>query len=253
MFVRYDNIGDTFRDLLDSFTDREQILALFNEFLSAARPGKLSLLAIKGNGGAGKTFLPSYLDERICPELGWQTCRISFAEADLDFRFLLDAIGDALERYVPHDSFERYTAECNEFIRSFDAYHATLAIQQKVEAKDLSSISNVHQSVYVDAQLQERALQLRYELTRALKRLARVMQRPLCLFIDSLNSVTGGTAEIHNWFWRDLLPGIVKAASFSALTDESVSTAYAVTQLLGALGTSVAGEAAGLMDRLSRR
>lgn len=48
----------TFRDPLDYFTDREEILQLFEQSLDAAKTGMLRLLAIKGNSGIGKTLMP---------------------------------------------------------------------------------------------------------------------------------------------------------------------------------------------------
>jgi hypothetical protein len=43
-----------YRDQLDNFTDREQIMHLFEQFLHVAQPGQLRLLAIKGNSAREK-------------------------------------------------------------------------------------------------------------------------------------------------------------------------------------------------------
>jgi hypothetical protein len=55
-----------FRDRLDYLTDREEILKLFKRFLRSSEGNSL-LLTIRGNSGSGKTFLISYLANRICP------------------------------------------------------------------------------------------------------------------------------------------------------------------------------------------
>ncbi len=68
------------RDSLDSFTDREDIFAQFEQFQRVARSGQSRLLAIKDNSGTGKTFLMEYLTRRVCPAAGWQTGQLTFAQ-----------------------------------------------------------------------------------------------------------------------------------------------------------------------------
>ena len=60
-------IDQIYRDPLDSFTDREKIIHLFEQFLHVAQPNQLRLLAIRGNSGTGKTFLISYLTTTHLP------------------------------------------------------------------------------------------------------------------------------------------------------------------------------------------
>src|SRR4051794_35008304 len=93
-------------DPLEDFHDRQQVLDLFEKLLSAARPGRFHLLAIKGNSGTGKTFLTSYLAERICPALGWQSGQMRFSRSEPDFRSILRGIEDGLKGCVPNKSLE---------------------------------------------------------------------------------------------------------------------------------------------------
>ena len=81
--------GDDAHNPLDSFTDREDILTLFRRILRSAQAGHLHLVAIKGNSGTGKTFLISYLLERVCPLFPWQAGAMSFAQSTPDFRTIL--------------------------------------------------------------------------------------------------------------------------------------------------------------------
>jgi hypothetical protein len=154
-----------YRDPLDSFTDREQIVNLLEQFLHIAQPGQLRLLAIKGNSGTGKTFLISYLTTHVCPELGWKTGQLSFAQSLPDFHAILAGLEAALKGCLPHQRLKQYRDKRDEYYRSFDEYRATITIHQNVEANDRSSIvSSINQSVQVNAQLRERELHLRAEL-----------------------------------------------------------------------------------------
>lgn len=89
-----------FRDPLDSFTDREEILTIFEQFLRSARPGHFRLLAVKGNSGTGKSFLISYLSERVCAHLHRHTSQISFSQSAIpDFPFLVSGLEALLKGY----------------------------------------------------------------------------------------------------------------------------------------------------------
>jgi tetratricopeptide (TPR) repeat protein len=201
-----------FHDLLDSFTDREAILNLFEQSLGTIQPGQLRVLAIKGNSGTGKTFLISYLTRRVCPRLNWQSGQLSFAQSTPDFRSILMGIEDALKDCVPRESLKRYREKRDEYNRRFDEYRASIIITLNVEASDQSSISNVGQSVQVNAQLRERELHLRSELTRALIELSEESTSPLCLFIDGYERLTEGDLELDGWLWEELLLELAKAS-----------------------------------------
>jgi DNA replication protein DnaC len=102
-------VADTFnenlaRDPLDCFTDREEILTQFQHLLHSAQTGTFHLLAIKGQSGTGKTFLIEYLSKRICPQAGWQTGVLAYAQSFPDFRTLLDGVEDGLKKCVPRQS-----------------------------------------------------------------------------------------------------------------------------------------------------
>ncbi len=108
-----------YHDPLDSFTDREQIVYLFEQFLHVAQPGQLRLLAIKGNSGTGKTFLISYLTTHVGPKLGWKSGQLSFAQFLPDFRAILAGLEAALKGCVPHPSLKQYRDKRDEYNRSF--------------------------------------------------------------------------------------------------------------------------------------
>src|SRR5205807_596164 len=95
----------TYRDPLENFTDREEILALFEQILLSAQAGQLRHLAIRGNSGTGKTFLLEYLMHRVCPALKWQNGQLSFVP---DFRSILMGLEDAFKNCVPLESLEQY-------------------------------------------------------------------------------------------------------------------------------------------------
>jgi len=200
-------------DLLDSFTDREPILAQFERLLHSAQPGQFQLLAVKGNSGTGKTFLIEYLGRRVCPPAGWQIEQLAFAESMPDFRPILDSLEDALKDCVPRSSLQQYRGKREVYIHSFDDYRTTITIDLKVEAREYSHISDINQNVQVNAELRRRELQLRTELTRALLELAEESQRPLCLFIDGYERLVETDPELVGWLWEAVLLPLAKKAS----------------------------------------
>ena len=202
----------TYRDPLDSFTDREAILNLFEQSLHSIQPGQLRLLAVKGNSGTGKTFLISYLTRRIFPTLNWHAGQLSFAQSTPDFRTILAGLEDALKGCVPRESLKQYRDRRDEYNRRFDEYPAAINISLSVEASEQSSISNVAQSVQVNAQLRERELHLRSELTRALVELAEESTHALCLFIDGYERLLESDPELDGWLWEKVLLDLAKAS-----------------------------------------
>jgi len=202
----------TYRDPLESFTDREAILTMFAQSLRSIQPGQLRLLAVKGNSGTGKTFLISYLTRRIFPTLNWQAGQLSFAQSTPDFRTILAGLEDALKGCVPRESLKHYREKRDEYNRRFDEYRAVINISSSVEASEQSSISNVSQSVQVNAQLRERELQLRSELTRALLELAEESTHPLCVFIDGYERLLESDPELDGWLWEKVLLDLAKAS-----------------------------------------
>src|SRR5229473_6669057 len=93
---------------LDSFTNRESILAHFHHLLRSVHAGEFHLLAVKGNSGTGKTLLIEYLSKRICPLVGWQTGVLAFAQSTPDFRPILEALEDAFEGCTQPSSLQQY-------------------------------------------------------------------------------------------------------------------------------------------------
>jgi len=202
-----------YHDPLDSFTDREQIVYLFEQFLHVAQPGQLRLLAIKGNSGTGKTFLISYLTTHVGPKLSWKSGQLSFAQFLPDFRAILAGLETTLKGCVPHPNLKQYRDKRDEYNRSFDEYRTNITIHQSVEAKDRSSIvSSITQSVQVDAQLRERELHLRAELIRILLELAEESEHPLCLFLDSYERLAETDPELDGWLWEQVLLPLAKAS-----------------------------------------
>ncbi len=116
------NAENDYQNPLDTFTDREDILAVFQQTLRSARTGRLHLLAIKGNSGTGKTFLISYLLERVCPLLPWQAGAMRFAQSIPDFRTILLGLEQVLKGCVPLASLKRYRTARDEYNRRFDEY-----------------------------------------------------------------------------------------------------------------------------------
>lgn len=202
----------TYHDPLDSFTDREEILELFEQFLRSARSGQFRLLAIKGNSGTGKTFLITYLTERVCPKLGWQWGKISFDQLTTpDFSSILGGLEDALKGCVPPQSLKEYRDKRDEHNRRFDEDKANIIVQQSATASSQSRLDNIDQSVKIDA-LRKRELQLRLELSTALKELSEECQSPLCFFIDGYERLKETDQELIGWLLVTTLPTLAKAA-----------------------------------------
>ncbi len=199
-------------DLLDSFTDREPILAQFEQFLHTAQPGQFHLLAIKGNSGTGKTFLIDYLSRRVCPLAGWQVGQLAFAQSVPDFRPILEGLEDALKESVPRSKLQQYRDKREVYKHSFDDYRAAITVALKVEAREYSHISDINQNVQVNAELRRRELQLRTELSRALLELAEESQCPLCLFIDGYERLVETDTELVGWLWEDVLLKLARTA-----------------------------------------
>ncbi len=197
---------------LDSFTDRERILAHFRQLLQSTRAGEFRLLAIKGNSGTGKTFLIEYLSKHICPQMGWQTGVLAFAQSFPDFRSILDGLEEALKRCVPHQSLKQYRTQREEYNRRFDEYRATITVNQHIEASDSSSASHIQMNAHTNAELRRRELQLRAELTRALLELAEECEHPLCLFIDGYERLAETDPELVGWLWEEVLLKLPKSA-----------------------------------------
>jgi tetratricopeptide (TPR) repeat protein len=203
----------SFRNPLDSFTDRERILAHVRYLLERAQTGEFHLLAIKGHSGTGKTFLIEYLSKRLCPQEGWHTGVLAFAQAFPDFRSLLEGLEDGLKRCVPRQSFKEYRSQCEEYNQRYDEYRATIVVNQQVEATDASSVSNIQMHAQVNAELRRREAQLRAELTRALLELSEECEHPLCLFIDGYERLVETDPELPGWLWEVVLLKLAKKAS----------------------------------------
>jgi tetratricopeptide (TPR) repeat protein len=201
----HDNIDNVYRDPLDSFTDREQMVTLFEQFLASVQPGKTRFLAVKGNSGTGKTFLIEYLSQRVCPSRGWQTGQLTFAQAIPDFRSILKDLEDALKGCVPSESLKQYRTNRDAYNKSFDDYRNAVTINQAVEVKENSIALNITQSTQIIIRLRERERQLRSELTHALLELAEECQRPLCLFIDGYERLVELDRELVGWLWEAVL------------------------------------------------
>jgi tetratricopeptide (TPR) repeat protein len=206
-------IEGIFSNPLDSFTDRERIKAHVRHLLHSAQTGEFHLLAVKGNSGTGKTLLIEYLSKRLCPQEGWQTGVLAFAQSFPDFRSILDGLDDALKKCVPRQSFKEYRTQCEEYNRRYDEYRATIVVTLNVEAKDASSISNSQVQAQVNAELRRREAQLRAELTRALLELSEECTHPFCLFIDGYERLMETDPELPGWLWEAVLLKLAKKAS----------------------------------------
>lgn len=217
----HDNIADAYRDPLDSFTDREQIITLFEQLLSSAQAGKLRFLAVKGNSGTGKTFLISFLMKNICPRYTWQAGLLSVARsAEPDFRSLLAKVEDALKGCVPLQSLKRYRLKRDDYYRRFDEHCSAVTIghvEQFLSAGNTASVSGITMNVQVTTELRRRELQLRSELTGALVELAEESERPLCLFIDNYEYLAEAESGLKDWLFSELLSRLAAATPYAVL------------------------------------
>lgn len=181
-------------DSLDSFTDREPIVHVFEHMLQSNQPGRFRVYAIKGNSGTGKTYLISYLSRRICPKFGCQVVQISFTQSGVPgFRSIVAALESALQECVPLESLKLYHDKRDEYNRRFDGYRASITIHQKVQ---------------IDTHLREREMQLRSGLRGALIELAAASTRSLCVFIDDYERLIETSQELASWLFGELLPGL---------------------------------------------
>src|SRR5258708_10129785 len=181
-------------DSLDSLTDREPIVYVFEHMLQSNQPGRFRVYAIKGNSGTGKTYLISYLSRCICPKFGCQAVQISFTQSGVPgFRAIVAALESALQECVPLESLKLYRDKQDEYNRRFDGYRASITIHQKVQ---------------IDTQLREREMQLRSGLRGALIELAAASTRSLCVFIDDYERLIETSQELASWLFGELLPGL---------------------------------------------
>src|SRR5579859_5450617 len=126
--------NQVYDDSLDSFTGRELIVHVFEHILRSTQPGRFRVFAIKGDSGAGKTFLISYLSKRICPKFGWEAGQISFTQSRVPgFRAIVAALESALEGCVPRESLKQYCDKRDEYNRRFDEYRDSITIHQSVQ------------------------------------------------------------------------------------------------------------------------
>jgi len=201
------------RDPLECFTDREEILAQFKQFLRLAQPRRFGLFALKGNSGTGKTFLIEYLTYHMCPSLSWQVGNMNFAPLPSGFRSILAAIEDAIRECVSAQHFEQYCSQRDRYNQNFDTYRASIYLSSHVEAKESSSLSGITLNTSVNTDLRERERQLRAEWSRALIELSRKSQNALCLFVDGYSPPPDTDPEYDRWFWEELLLPLAKAAA----------------------------------------
>src|SRR5207302_419307 len=97
--------------------------------------------------------------------LKWQTGQLSFAQATPHFLSVFTALENALRNCVPREILKQYRSKRDEFMIKFDEYRASITVNQIIYANNQSTISSMTQSTQIDAQLRERELYLRYELT----------------------------------------------------------------------------------------
>src|SRR5581483_5748093 len=144
---------DISRDPLDTFTDREQILNRFKQLLHTAQRKHLSILAVKGNSGAGKTSLIHYMRVRLCIPFHWQTVSLSFAERLPDFRLLLSRLEDALKEWVQPKEIAQYSLKKRDYEQQYNEYihlflNRPFTIYQSLIASE-STVNNVSQNVHI--------------------------------------------------------------------------------------------------------
>jgi len=196
-----------FLDPLTYFTDREEIVRTFKDFLRSASTSPL-LLAIMGNSGTGKTFLTSYLIRSVCPKT-WDSGRISFAfPEEPDFQSILNALEEVLIGCVPEPSTQDYLLKKVECYNKYGV-PINVTINQFVGAKGGSEVSDVNQNVRIEV-----LNRLRDDLSDALVALSKHRERPLCLFIDGYERLAEINLELVKWLFSKILHRLTKAASY---------------------------------------
>src|SRR6266568_1347549 len=213
--VTYSPFESYFQDPLDSFTNRESILEEFTLWLAVPEGGNY-LLAVKGNSGAGKTFLINYLSQRLCLSLTphWCMGHLAFTQgSDPTFSTILTALESALAGCTPSQPFQQYCTKRDKCISSFDEYRNAIFINVEMRADNAATLCGNMTRIQVDAQLHERELHLRSELSSALVELASSREHPLCLFIDSYERLSEASPDLIAWLLRDLLPRIARAGT----------------------------------------
>src|SRR5258708_3016117 len=194
-------------DPLTYFTDREEIVDTFKNFLRSASTSPL-LLAIMGNSGTGKTFLTSYLIRSVCPKT-WDSGQISFAfPEEPDFQSILKGLEEVLIGCVPEPSTQDYLAKKEECYNKYGA-PINVTINQFVVAKGGSEVSDVNQNVQIEV-----LNRLRDDLSDALVALSEHRERPLCLFIDGYERLAEINLELVKWLFSKILPRITKSATY---------------------------------------
>jgi len=208
--------GTTRLDPLEYFTDREELLSAFRTMLASAKAKRFELLAVKGNSGAGKSFLLRYLCERVCPGLGWMPVSITFSPYGVpSFRSILDQLEDTLCRspFLPRDAIEAYRARRDQHVRTFDEYRTTVAVNQNMSAISGGSIDGTGQSVEISNQLHDRERHLRSELLRALSELCDVVTQPVCILVDGYERLAEADSELTAWLFEEALPRLAARSS----------------------------------------
>jgi tetratricopeptide (TPR) repeat protein len=210
------NADHAYHDPLESFTDRETVITLFDESLQSAQPSQPRFLALKGNSGTGKTFLIAYMTKYLSSHYHWKSGCISVTHSDIsDFRLLLAGVEDALKTCVSYENLKQYRIKRDDFQRRFDEYCSTVTIgrvEQVVSANGSAAISGVSMNFQVTTELHRREQQLRSELTRALIELAEENEHPLCLFIDRYELLVDTDTGLLGWLFGELLLPLIAAS-----------------------------------------
>lgn len=202
---------------LTYFTDREEILEKFKDFLDLSGTSH-HILEVKGNSGTGKTFLIYYLTECICPE-NWYAGQISFSPSEEpDFQSILKGLESVLKGCVPEQSFQNYFNEKDKFFNKY-AVPSNVTINLSAEAKQESKVSHVEQNVHdvkIEVPRVETLQSLRDDLTYTLIEFSKHRQTPLCLFIDGYERLieTNEGVKLIRWLFKEVLPSMEAVASY---------------------------------------
>jgi len=198
---------------LTYFSDREREIDAFRAFLDDPACWVWNL---DGLSGCGKTTLIHYLIQRVCAPQHIPTAMLDFSGELLctDRGAVLDALENQLYAGVPangqHSSgtspdatawskaWERYHQQREKLLAELAAFRPTIKIDQRVIAREGSTIAQTEQKVEADRAYMERERQTWQQIAREFVLALSAVQGPLVIFCDTWEQVQGAT-PLESW------------------------------------------------------
>jgi len=198
---------------LTYFSDREREIDAFRAFLDDPACWVWNL---DGLSGCGKTTLIHYLIQRVCAPQHIPTAMLDFSGELLctDRGAVLDALENQLYAGVPangqHSSgtspdatawskaWERYHQQREKLLAELAAFRPTIKIDQRVIAREGSTIAQTEQKVEAGRAYMERERQTWQQIAREFVLALSAVQGPLVIFCDTWEQVQGAT-PLESW------------------------------------------------------